>query len=656
MRLVRRNAVFAGVAALFLSGCALLTGCSLSPTGEPSPEAGLAINGSVHGGQQAIVGAQVYLFAANTTGYGNASVSLLTSVAGSTLLDSSGGATNGDYYVTTGANGSFSISGDYTCTANSQVYLYALGGNPGLTAGTDNTASGLLAALGNCPSAGNLATATPFILVNEVSTIAAAYAFAGFATDATHVSSSGTALAQTGIANAFANATNLETLSTGVALATTPAGNGTVPQATINTLANILAACVNSNGAVTGPATPTACYTLFNNALSGGSSGTTPSDTATAAINIARHPAANLAALYGLSTANPPFGSALSAQPNDFTIMLTFTGGGLSVDARGIAIDGSGNVWTMNSFTLTELSGSGAALSPSSGYTGATGRSISTYGKVIAIDTMGDPWELLDGGAVEFSKTGSLISSAGGYTGGGLTSAPSALVIDGASDAWIANGTSSFTVAELSSSGAGLSPATPYPGGFSIGNTGSYGIAIDGSGKVWVAGQSAGSVVKLSSVGALLSPVGGYTGGGLDFPQSLVVDGSGNVWVVNSSSSISEFSNAGLALSPSAGFTGGGLASASDLAIDGAGNVWIANLGRGGSSVSELSSSGVALSPSNGFVFGDLFQPLGIAVDGSGNVWLPNGNSSVSELIGAATPVVTPIAVGAKNNTLGTRP
>src|ERR1019366_8272488 len=128
------------------------------------------------------------------------------------------------------------------------------------------------------PAAGNFAAATPFVAVNEVSTVAAAYAMAGFATDATHVGSSGTTLAQTGIANAFANAGNLETLGTGMALATTPAGNGTVPQAAINTLGNILAACVNSTG------TGAACTTLFANAESGGTTGTMATDTATAAI------------------------------------------------------------------------------------------------------------------------------------------------------------------------------------------------------------------------------------------------------------------------------------------------------------------------------------------------------------------------------------
>jgi hypothetical protein len=46
-----------------------------------------------------------------------------------------------------------------------------------------------------------------------------------------------------------------------------------------------------------------------------------------------------------------------------------------------------------------------------------------------------------------------------------------------------------------------------------------------------------------------------------------------------------------------------------------------------------------------------------IALDGSGNVWVtqPVANT-VMEMIGAGTPVVTPLAVGVQNNTLGTRP
>jgi hypothetical protein len=291
---------------LGLAGCAGgVVGGDLTAGTE---QAGPKLTGVVHGGQNPIAGAHVYLFAAASgasgagqAAYGgsgiaasasNMSQSLLTS-GNNTLITPVGSALTGDYYVTTGSDGSFSTSGDYTCTAGQQVYLYSVSGDPGLGTGV-NTAAGLMAALGSCPAGGNfLSGTTPvtYVVVNEVSTVAAAYAMAGFATDAVHVGSSGTALALTGIQNAFANAANLETIGTGVALATTPAGNGTVPQATINTLANILASCVNSNG------TGSACSTLFANAMSGGTTGTMAADTATAAINIAHNPGAGITAL-----------------------------------------------------------------------------------------------------------------------------------------------------------------------------------------------------------------------------------------------------------------------------------------------------------------------------------------------------------------------
>ena len=544
--------------------------------------------------------------------------------------------------MTTGADGSFSITGDYTCTPGQQVYLYALGGDPGAGA---NAAAGLLAVLGSCPAAGNFLNATPYIVMNEVSTVAAAYAFAGFATDATHVSSSGTALAQTGIANAFANAANLATLSTGAALAKTPAGNGTVPQSEINTLANVLAACVNSNGTVTGPTTPTACYTLFTNALSGGTTGMQPTDTATAAINIAHNPGANVGALYGLATANPPFAGGLTSQPNDFTITLAFGSGYLS-EPNAIAVDGSGQIWIFGSgsqFIVSEFANSGAEISPSTGY--PAGRS-SVIGETLAIDPFGNPWIAISGGVLELSSTGSLLSPANGYTGGGISGDSGGITFDSSGNVWVTN-RGVLGLSEFGSSGIPISPTGGYPA------AGYYGIAGDSGGNVWTL-RVGGSLVKASSAGSLL---GNYLGGGLNNARDLAIDASGHVWVLNpgggTGSSLSDFSSAGVALSPSGGFTGGGLSmsilGSTGIAIDGAGNIWVGNA----KSVSEFSNSGTALSPSTGFYIPSSSD--GVAVDGSGNVWVCT-RFGFYELVGAAVPVVTPISVGVRDNKLGTRP
>jgi hypothetical protein len=139
----------------------------------------------------------------------------------------------------------------------------------------------------------------------------------------------------------------------------------TVPQARINSLANMLASCVE------GGATP--CGALFSAATptSGPSSGATPKDTLQAALSIAQNPGSHgvsTSALLALQPATPPYSPALSSAPNDLTLALTFTGGGLGVpyqDANGpvvhypeisgnndeqifnsaLAVDAAGHIW-----------------------------------------------------------------------------------------------------------------------------------------------------------------------------------------------------------------------------------------------------------------------------------------------------------------------
>jgi len=330
---------------LLCATASLLGGCGIGTTvpAAGTTYTGAVLQGKLYGGQQPIAGARVYLLAAGVGGYGGASVSLLNAAV-------TGNADSVGAYVLTGPTGSFTISGDYTCTGGSQVYLYALGGNPGT--GT-NSAAATMALLGGCPAGGKF-TNIPLVTMNEVSTVAAAYAVAGYATDALHISSSGTPLAKTGIANAFANATNLVDLGLGTSLATTPGGNGTVPQTEINTLADILASCVNTSNTSTGAASAS-CSALFALATSDGTStGTQPAETATAAINIAHHPALNVSALYAMNGGTTsPFQPILAVPPNDWTVRLAFSSGyGGTNDEQGhsLAVDGSGNIWAVEPY------------------------------------------------------------------------------------------------------------------------------------------------------------------------------------------------------------------------------------------------------------------------------------------------------------------
>jgi hypothetical protein len=601
----------------------------------------------------------VYLLAAGTTGYGgkgiaassaNASISLLN--AASTGFSDSLGA-----YVLTDSNGDFSISNDYTCTSGEQLYLYALGGQP--LSGIPNSAAGFLAVVGACPAAGNFAALVPFVTVNEVSTVAAAYAFAGFATDALHVSSGGSALAQTGIANAFASASNLASLATGSALATTPmanGGNGTVPQSSINTLGNILSACVNSSG----PGS-TNCASLFANAETAGTTGTAPTDTATAAINIAHNPGMAITALFALQPGiGAPFSPQLATQPNDFTLALQFTGGGL-YQPGPLAVDASGNVWIPNSAhsnvsSLTELSPVGAPISPSTGFLNVVNNPLG-----IAIDTSGYIW-VTNWGANFTNPSVSKITPSGTaapsspFTGGGLAN-PTSIGFDAVGNVWV--GDEGGKVSEFNDATGAPVVSAGYTD--PLGNSGLAYVAIDTQGDAWVS-SSGGQLNDIYELPAPANASSTFTPNAVDSQGPLAFDAAGNLWIAGLKGATTKLNGSGTAAASSP-FTGGGQCGscAEGIAVDGAGNVWISDgpflPNEGNVNLAELDNSGVAVSPATGYQSSLLTYPIGVAIDGSGNVWVgDNGGSDVVEFVGAAVPVVTPLAAGVVNKTLGSRP
>ena len=172
-------------ALLLGSSCLFVTGCGMGTSAVPDPVP-LTVNGRVHGGQQPVVGAQIQLYVVGSGGNGSASSPLLRTA------------------VTSGTNGTFSITGDYSCpSATAQVYLVATQGNPGLGSGGNNPALAMMAPLGAC---GNLSP-TQFIWINEVTTVAAAWALAPFTKDISDIGASATNSA--GLANAFLNARHI---------------------------------------------------------------------------------------------------------------------------------------------------------------------------------------------------------------------------------------------------------------------------------------------------------------------------------------------------------------------------------------------------------------------------------------------------------------
>src|SRR5580704_4769333 len=146
----------------------LLTGCGARNATMVEPSATNGVSGTLRGGQSPVTSATIQLYAVGTTGDGSAATPLLKSA------------------VTTDANGNFTISNLYTCpVSNPLVYLTATGGNPGLTAGTNNPSLAMMAALGPC----NNLSSSSYVLINELTTVASVFNLAPYMTSYSAVGS-----------------------------------------------------------------------------------------------------------------------------------------------------------------------------------------------------------------------------------------------------------------------------------------------------------------------------------------------------------------------------------------------------------------------------------------------------------------------------------
>jgi hypothetical protein len=608
---------------------------------------GAALSGAVLAGTQPVVGASVFLYAAGTSGYASASSQIAS--------------------ATTDKNGNFTVPAGYTCpTSTSQMYLVATGGKVGTNSTNSNLS--MMTALGSCNGLGSTA-----VVINEVTTVASAWATAPFAAnDELNGNSSylylGTSSGNlSGLANAFAAVNNLVDITTGQARFVTPVTNAAVPYVEINTLADFLNACTATSGGVEGDGSPCGVLLAATDTLGTGtfSGSIAPSDTLQAAFNIAQQPLTNSADgyildrgthLFSLATSASPFQPILTANPLQWPISLNYTsGGGLTAASTvgSFAVDASGNLWITDTRAgdVVEWNAVGAALSPpSSGFPAGGG--------LIAIDANGNTWVSGNGVLSELTNLGTPVlgSPFAGVAGGG-----SDMAFDAQDNLWIANGGG---MNEFNTLGVELSPASGFT---NTGISGITAVGVDSSNNVWIGNPNIAvslqaSFSELTNPGGELIVNSQVAAGTMVLPE-LAADGAGNIWGVVTSDlcEVPPYSGRGSILTPEcssgAGYPGtsGSIpisTSPQGLAFDGAGGLWIAGPD-GGVTLRDAKGSYGSFStslpvPSIG--------SLRVAVDGSGNVWVLLANNTVTEYVGAATPVVTPIALGVKNNKLAAKP
>ncbi len=180
-----------------------------------------------------------------------------------------------------------------------------------------------------------------------------------------------------------------------------------------------------------------------------------------------------------------------------------------------------------------------------------------------------------------------------------------------------------------------------------------YGPAVDGSGNVYVVDndQSYGTIEriqKFDNAGAFLTKWGstGSGDGQFSYHHGIAVDGSGSVFVADSGNArIQKFDNNGAFLTKWGSLGSGDgqfyspqLNSPAGVAIDGSGNVFVVD--NGNSRIQKFTNTGIFVGKwgSSGTGDGQFAGPFGIAVDGNGNVYVADtGNSRIQKFDNTGT-------------------
>lgn len=682
--LVKRGALLCAAAVPL----ALLSGCALTSSG-PSDSTISEVSGVVHGGQSPIQGATVTLYVTSNSagGYGQTATVIGTGTS------------------TTDASGSFTISPSATstnCPAGQQAYITSSGGYPSGSPTLANTSVLMAAALGDC----NTISSSTFVTINEVTSVAAAYALSGFMTTSGSGSSltanvsapalnraaTGSISAAAGLSHAFLNAASLASYATGTANSQTAnitvgatTVNGSVPLAEINSLGDIMQACVN------GATGNSSCTSLFADTPS--ISGVAPTNTLQAMINLARNPgsAAAMNGTTGLFTIVPSGGAAfqpqLAAAPPDWSLAIVYKNAtAFGASNYFIGMDANDTVYAGSAATSAKVIGLSAYGIPTPAFTAAT---AGTATRQIAPDALGNIW-LTNNAALLLQYSASAGGAPTQYTLTASSTEAYGVAVDKGNNVWVTNAETVVpNVLEYQyTAGTPATYAVNYtatvPNSFQA-----VALSIDASQNVWVApyfsnasiamvlpNLTPGSTATYTSSGTTVTPVSAtFASGGIK-PLGLVFDASGNAWygitgngsgsnaptetgveevipvltssVITSLSPQSEVANATL------GANATGIPS-----MDGAGTVYLADNIVAGihaySTVAVTGNTSQVLSPPTGYLAcylataatttcgtgasGAVYNPRETAVDSTGSVWADiSTTGGLTQLIGLGAP------------------
>lgn len=566
------------LAAMLMSGAASATDLDNNLPSEPAGD--FALRGSVESGSAGLPGYEVVLFVK----YAGSTEPLQT--LGTAMTD---------------ASGEFEISYQLPDGPLNQQ-------QPILFVKAEKDRSMLVSAIGMAPVSGD-------IIVNERTTVAAGFAFAQFIDEE---SVSGNEYGMINAVHMAGNLANPETGAVGEVLGSSPNGPDTSTLQTFNSLANIVASCVDSWSG---------CYVLFNATTPPGKSA--PGNVLEAVANIAKFSWLNTDLLFLLSLDMQIYSPARLVPPDAWALFLRFTGTDTSKQTSddlmngpgAFAIDEKGYLWVNDNYipkAADEIACAGVRLLkfypwgenfPGSPYFGG-GLEGAGFGITLAPNghvwvgnfgfeapdcaTPGNPYGVpaTNNSVSEFRPDGMPVSpDVTGYVDGDI-SWPQSTVADKNGSIWLAN--------------CGSDSVTLYPGGLpdkaynivDIGLEKPFGLAIGDGGNAWVVGNKSNSLAILGPAGDLVKAVSGTATSvqQLTHPMGIAADSQGNIWVANSdvvdapcnppAKNFGEAENPSIALltpngefHPNSPFSGGGVLIPWGIAVDGNDTVWVANFG-----------------------------------------------------------------------------
>jgi len=227
------------------------------------------------------------------------------------------------------------------------------------------------------------------------------------------------------------------------------------------------------------------------------------------------------------------------------------------------------------------------------------------------------------------------ITTVGGGFGG-----PAGVAVDGSGSVYVAD-TGNNAVKEMPAGCTSSSCVTTVGGGFSI----PRGAAVDGSGNVYVADTFNSAIKEMPPDCASASCVTAL-GSGFNYPFGVAVDGSGHVYIADNDNKAVKEMPPGCASASCVTTLGGGFATPTGVAVDGSGNVYVAD--NENNAVKEMPPG--CASPSCVTTLGGGFEsPSSVAVDGSGNIYVTDFvNNAVKEMSPgcASSSCVTTLSAG----------